>query len=381
MSLPKPDSKRLLDTFLELVALESPSKREDQVVLYVQSVARNLGLPCEVDQTDRAIGGRAGNLLVRLPATDPRLPSLFFCAHMDTVSGNEPRAEPVVEGGVIRTSNQAVLGADDKAGVAVMLEAARVFRASDLAHGELCLLFTVAEEVGLLGAQHVEWQLPQHGYVLDSSSPPGSCVVSSPSHVQYGISVRGKAAHAGVAPKRGVNAIVVASKAIANLRHGLLPDGSTHNVGRIQGGGALNVVPEHVLLEGEIRSQDESVLDEVLEEVETSFREAAQKAGATVNMTRRMGFRGYSLPEDSGVVRLALDAAQAVGLQPNAVSTRGGSDANVLTAKGYCCAVLGLGMQDEHGPDEYIRVDDLQKAAEHVLAIIVLSGQNPGYLS
>ena len=272
-----------------------------------------------------------------------------------------------------------MLGSDDKAGVAGIIEGLRVIREKNLPHGDLQVIFTVAEEGGLSGSKFIDKNLfkADFGYILDASGPPGNIIDAAPGQNNITAIIRGKTAHAGFAPEEGINAIVVASEAITQLKQGRIDAETTANVGIINGGQATNIVPDYVEVVSEARSRDATKLERQTRHMVETFRQVAAAHGAQIEVKVERMYDAYVLAADMPVIALAKQAVKKIGLVPELVATGGGSDANFFNAYGMPSAVLAVGMSKVHTTEEYIRVTDLVKTAELVVAIIqaAASGQ------
>ena len=350
------------ELFLELAAIPSPPGEEDAVAAVVARYFRDLGLA--VDEDD------FGNLYAQVEPTTEGTP-LFFCAHLDTVP---PSGElrPVVEDGIVRNAGGTILGADNKAAVAAMLEAARRIQEGHLPHSGVEFVFTVKEEVGLLGAaafdsSRLEAKL---GYVYDQAAPIGEVVIGAPWARSLEIRFHGRSAHAGIAPEEGRSAIAAAARAIADLRLGRIDEITTANVGMISGGSARNVVPEWCTVVAEARSHDEAKLVDLVQEILDACAFAASVSDCTLEVEAREQYRGYRFREGEPVIRLAQDALRAVGIEPTTALCGGGADANVFTGLGIPCAVLANGMAAIHSPDEHIAVADVETMVDISLALV-----------
>jgi tripeptide aminopeptidase len=358
----------VLELFLELAAIPSPSGEEAKVAERVSAYLRDLGLEVEGDE--------AGNLFARLePSERNGGAPLFLCAHMDTVPP-QGAIEPVVgDDGFVRNAAGTILGADNKASVAVMLEAARQLLSERRPHGGVELVFTVREETGLQGAQafdHTRLQA-RIGFVYDSSGPVGDVVRSSPWGRTIDVVFKGRAAHSGLAPEEGRSAIVAAARAIADLRLGRIDDETTANVGRIRGGTARNVIPDRCELDVEARSRNQRKLADLVQEMVEGFAFAASVSECEVETTIGETYPGYRFRPDEPVFRLAWEAIERTGLSPRAVDTGGGADANVFNARGLACVNLANGMMQVHTPDERIAVSDLERMLGVTLELVELA--------
>jgi tripeptide aminopeptidase len=356
--------------FLELARVPSPSGEErvvaDQVIEYLQALA----LAVDEDDAGGRIDSTIGNLLCRIEPNGEGAP-LFFCAHLDTVPPEGP-IEPVVEDGVVRNGGDTILGADNKAAVAAMLEATRRIVAENRPHGGIELLFTPKEEVGLRGAEAFDQERlnARLGYVYDHAGPIGEVILGAPYQVKLDASFRGKAAHSGMYPEEGRSAIAAAARAIADLRLGRLDEETTANVGEIHGGTARNIVPERCSFAAEARCHDERKLGELVQEMLETITFAAQVSDCDVETAVDPSARGYRLKRDDEAVRLAAAALERTGFQPTYGLSGGGADANVFNERGLQCLNLANGMRDIHTPAERIAVADLERMVDVTLALV-----------
>jgi len=334
---------------------------------------RDLGFEPSEDDAGERIAGDTGNILARLPATDPEAvgTSIFLCAHLDTVPPTA-EIEPVVEDGIVRNARPTILGADDKSAVASMLTAARRVLEEGRPHAGIELLFTPKEEVGLEGAKEVDLATLESpiGYVYDHAGPIGDVVLAAPSSISIDARFTGRAAHAGMHPEEGRSAIAAAAHAIADLRLGRLDEETTANVGVIAGGTARNIVPEHCTVVAEARSHDERKLADLVQEMTDSLTFAASVAECEVTIELDDKYRAYRFREDDLGVRLAFEALAACGFEPRGVHAGGGADGNVFTARGRPCVNLANGMTRIHSADEHIAVADLEAMVDVTLALV-----------
>ncbi len=365
------NKERILAEFCELVRLGCASKAEREVGDAVKAKLAAAGLAVSEDDVAGKIGGNCGNLLGFLPGTVAQAPRLMFSAHLDSVAPCDG-IEPVVKDGVITSSGDTVLGSDNKAGIVGVLEGLRVVREQNMAHGDIQVVFTVSEEVGLSGSKNMNPALlaADFGYVLDSGGAPGGIINAAPGQNNIKVIVRGKSAHAGVAPEEGINAIVVAGKAMAELKQGRIDAETTANVGVISGGKATNIVPDYVEIACEARSRNLAKLEAQTKHMVETFERVAAANGAKAEVTVTRMYEPYVLAEDSQIVSLARRAAASIGLESPIGPTGGGSDANYFNLYGVPAAVLAVGMNKVHTMEEYIKVEDLNKTAELVVALI-----------
>ncbi len=363
-------SERLIKGFWELVQVDSVSGKERQLADLLFLKLSAMGLKVREDRAGYEVGSNTGNIIGRLPGSG-KGPVLMLCAHMDTV---EPglNVEPVLADGVIRSSGDTILGADDKAGIATILEVLRVVSEQRIEHGGLEVVFTIWEEGGMFGAKNLEYNLLDacFGHVLDGNGPPGTIVTRAPSHEQIGITIRGKAAHAGINPEDGINAIKVASEAIAQMNLGRIDEETTTNIGIISGGMATNIIPDSVTIQGEARSLSTAKRRAQTARICQAIQKAAENYGAKADISTETIYNGFHLDKQSPPVKVALEAALGLGLKPRLEKTGGGSDANIFNSRGIPTAVLGIGMQKVHTTEEYIAVADLVKNARYLLEIV-----------
>jgi tripeptide aminopeptidase len=356
--------------FTELAAIASPPGEERPVADRVLKYLRDLNLEPSEDDAGPRIGSSMGNVLARIEPTADGTP-VFLCAHLDTVPPEGP-IEPVVTDGVIRNAAGTILGADNKAAVAVMLEGARRVLAEGRPHAGLELLFTPKEEVGLLGAGAFD-QSRLHarvGFVYDQAAPIGEIVLGAPHSHSMEVRYHGRAAHAGMYPEEGRSAIAAAAKAIADFRLGRLDEETSANVGVIEGGTAGNVIPEWCRFVAEARSHDERKLADVVREMMETVAFAATVAECDVETEVHKSYSGYRFRRDDHPVRLAACALESCRYQPRLELTGGGADANVFNERGLQCVNLANGMANIHTPEEEISVADLESMVEVTLALI-----------
>ena len=365
-----------LELFTELAALPSPPGEERAVADAVAAYLRDLALDVEEDGAGPEVGSTIGNLFCRVEphGSNGRGVPLFLCAHLDTVPPEGP-IEPVVEEDVVRNAGGTILGADNKAAVAVMLETVRRVVAEGRPHAGIELVFTPKEEVGLLGAGAFDHKRLRAsvGYVFDQAAPIGEIVLGAPTATALLARYHGRSAHAGMYPEEGRSAIAAAARAIADLRLGRIDEETTANVGRIDGGTARNIVPEWCTVTAEARSHDERKLADVVQEMLDAFAFAASVEECEVETQVETSYRGYRFRRDDQAVLLAAQALSRAGYQPSFALSGGGADANVFNQRGLPCVNLANGMAQIHTPDEHIAVGDLEGMVEVTLALVDLA--------
>ncbi len=357
------NESRLVQTFLDLVAIDSPSGQEETISKELARRFAELGAQVEQDEH--------WNLVARFPANGSDAEWLMLSAHMDTV-GKDVGIKPVIRDGVIYSDGTTILGGDDKSGVAAILEVMRSLKEDGLKHPPLEAVISVGEEVSLKGARLLDKSKlhARRGYVLDAGGPIGTIITNAPSQNTLEVWVRGKTAHAGSEPEKGINAIVVASAAIAAMPLGRIDFETTANVGIIQGGVATNIVPDQVYVKGEARSRDEGKLAAQTAAMVSAFEEAAERYGARVEVKIKRAYTSFKLADDHPVVVAAATAARRLGYEPIIRGTGGGSDANIYSEHGIACAILSTGMADVHTPQEHIAIADMVGAARLLQEIV-----------
>jgi tripeptide aminopeptidase len=364
------ERRRLHDTFTTLCRIPSPTGDERECADWITAQLESFGLTVEEDNAGPEVGANAGNLLVRIPGRGSR--SLLFCAHMDTVPLTAP-VEPVQVDSGWENANEGILGADNKAAVAALVELARLLTTQDQPPPVgVELLFTVSEETGLNGAKEfdVETLRSQFGYVFDHASPWGEVIVASPTYMRINAEIRGKAAHAGMHPEEGVNAIVAAAAAVVAMPQGRLDATTTANVGTIFGGTATNVVPDRCLLEAEVRGIEQERVDVVVTEAIDALQDAADSAGCDIDIGLQRMFTGYVLDGSEACVQLAQQALRKLGYEPRLVATGGGADANAFRVNGFECTNIANGTERPHERSERVSNAALESGLQILVTLL-----------
>ncbi len=370
---------RLAETFRALVEIDSESKGEGHLCAEIAGILETLGAETVVDDAGEKIGADTGNLIARFRG-DINVPAMLLNAHMDTVKpGTGVRA--VLKDGVFTSRGETILGADDKSAIAVMIEVMRVIKENNLPHAPIELVFTVCEEIGLLGAKQLDLSLLQSrfGYALDATDTQG-IITHAPAANRIEARVHGRDAHSGASPEKGISAIHAASMAISKLTLGRIDRDTTCNIGMIEGGKATNIVPSLVTVRGEVRSHDEEKLNRYTDDMINTFTHTMDNYRATLGEERlpkvdfdiKRDFAATRIPNDHPVVVLAQKAAANLGMEMKIKKTGGGADANVFFAHGLVTGVLGTGMRDVHTVRESVRVTDMVRLGDLVLEMINL---------
>ncbi|MBI2297745.1 MAG: M20/M25/M40 family metallo-hydrolase [Armatimonadetes bacterium] len=369
------DAAGLEATLLHLLRTPSYAGEETEVAGYVAGRLAELGCRVERDDAGSTFGGACGNVIARLPGTTDAEP-IFFNAHLDTV-GRTEGLEPVNRDGVLYTSGATVLGGDDEAGVTAILEGLAAAVRAGGARPPLEIVFTVGEETGLHGARALDLGRLESriGFVFDGGQPIGRMTLSAPTQASFVFELHGRAAHAGVEPEKGVNAIACAAAAISRVRQGRIDAETTANVGVIQGGTATNIVCEHCLVKAEARSRDPEKLEAQWRHMVETFEAAAAEHGCRLTVQAHEVYRGFRIDRDEPVARLAAAGVRATGYEPSAEDGGGGSDANIFNAGGLRCVILACGHEAVHTPQEHLAIADVVAAAEVVTGIIACAAE------
>jgi tripeptide aminopeptidase len=372
------NEERLVKLFKDLCLINAPALQENECIQWTKRYLQDMGLEVHEDEAGKEIGGNGNNLIAWLKGNKPGAPRVFLSAHFDTV---EPTAGLVIEerDGVFYSSSDTILGADDKGGMAPAIEAVHSLIESGEPHGEVCLLLSVAEEIGLKGAAAVKLKdlNLDFGYVLDTGPPVGTYVTKTANHDRLDVTIYGKPAHSGKDPEKGINAIQVLAAAVHGMKLGRIGPETTSNIGIVQGGTAVNVVCPEVRVRGEARSTSLEELDKQIGHMISRFNEAAEQFGAEVKIDHERHYYSYHIPDDAPVVKVGQQASLDLNLEPTLRTTLGGSDANVYNAKGVPCIVMATGMDKIHTHDEYISRSDLILTAQLAYRCLIRAAELP----
>lgn len=365
------DEQKLLNLFLELVRIDAVSLRERPVADFIARRLTRLGFKVAEDDAARQLNGNAGNLVVRVPGEDPAEEPLLLLAHMDTVHSTAA-LRPILDGGVLRSDGSTILGVDNRAGVALILHILEELVERRYRHRSLEVVFTVAEELGMLGAMALDFsQLKaRQGYVFDCTAAPGGYVASTPTAYDFKIRFNGRPAHSAVAPEKGINALSMAAHVMSGFPVGRVNEYSVANFGTIHGGTADNVVPDRIDLTGEIRSFRDEEIGVLEEKLRQLCQEAGGRWGGECEPSFLLSFQGFQFTQESPVVQRLHRAYQHAGVTPEPMVYYGGSDANVFNQHGVQIINTGIGANAPHSNEEHIRLADLVKGHEIVMHLI-----------
>jgi len=375
------NKERLLNRFLEMIKISSESLKEKDFAEYCKDFLVNT-LGCEVfeDNAKEKINGNQSNIIAKYYGTE-RKKKLLFAVHMDTVKPGE-NIKPIVENGIVRTDGTTVLGADDKSGIAALFEALQYIKENDMDIPDVDIVLTVAEEIGLLGAKNLDYDLlrTKEGYALDSENIEG-IFVRAPSQNFITIEFEGLESHAGVAPEKGISAIKTAAEAIMNMPLGRIDSQTTANMGIINGGNATNIITKKVILKGEVRSHDEDKLLFYTDKIKEACYNACSNnriqlpngniKTALCKINVEKAYNAMHVKPGENVLNRAIDVYTQMSLPYKILTGGGGSDANIFNEHNIRTIILGTGMQEVHTVNEYIKIDDLEKITQIIIGILV----------
>jgi tripeptide aminopeptidase len=374
--------ERLKNLLIELIKIDSLSRKEYDVAMRLKREMEDLGAQVSIDDAGERVGGNVGNLIAHFTGTAPKAMPILLSAHMDTVVPGEGIV-PILDGDILRTDGRTVLGGDDKSGVAIICEVLRVVKENRFPCSDVDVVFTICEEAGLIGAKclDVNRLRARTGLVLDSDSV-GFLFTKAPAANRMEFRVHGLEAHAGVCPEKGVNAIKVAADGVARMSLGRIDHETTANIGVIEGGMAVNIVPNSVILKGEARSHSEEKLERQTEHMLRCLQDAAARHTlevggaqftATVDAKIERDYDRMDVSDGAPIVQLVRAAANNLRVDIKTLATGGGCDANVLNQKGLEVANLSTGMREIHTVKEWLDLKDLNLSAQMVLEVVRLN--------
>ncbi|MDF2535383.1 MAG: Peptidase [Bacillales bacterium] len=365
------NEKRIVDQFLHLVQIDSESRNETEIAKYLKDVYIGLGLTVFEDDSKEVTNFGAGNLICTLKANKNGVDPIYFTCHMDTVVPGK-NVKPSIKDGVIVTDGTTILGADDKTGIAAMIEAITVLNENNIEHGDVQFVITVGEESGLVGSKAMDPKLlkAKYGFALDSDGPVGDIIVAAPTQARIEATVFGKTAHAGVAPEKGISAITVAAKAISRMPLGRIDEETTANIGRFEGGSQTNIVCDKVTILAEARSLIHDKMEQQVLKMKEAFESATNEFGGSVDFKHKVMYPGFKFSDGDHVVEIAKKAISKINRPHRLLKSGGGSDANVFVGHGIPTVNLAVGYEEIHTTNEKMPISELVKTAELVTEII-----------
>ena len=364
------NEQRLIDRFMRYVQIDSPTKEEREFALILMKELEELGLEVTMDDAGEKTGSNSGNLIARLKGNSGKEP-ILFSSHMDTVSPGRG-IKPRIIDGTIYSDGTTILGGDDKAGIASIMEALEIIREEGLSHGDIELAFTIFEEGGLFGSKNLDYERfnARIGFVLDSGGDPGDIIVQGPAQNKIDVKFIGLEAHAGVAPEAGISAVQMAAEAISNMKLLRIDQETTANIGSITGVGPTNIVTKEVVFHAEARSLDDEKLRIQSEHMVKCCQDAAEKFGGKVETMVENAYGAFNVPVDHAVVKVVEKACGKLGITTRTTTSGGGSDTNIFNANGITAVNLGIGERKPHTLDEHLHVRDLLRTAEIVVELM-----------
>ncbi|MDD4003651.1 MAG: M20/M25/M40 family metallo-hydrolase [Elusimicrobiaceae bacterium] len=375
----KINEKRMLDTFVELVKIDSESLAEKNIALRLEKELKKLGAKTVFDNAHKKTGGNCGNLIARFPGTVKK-PAFLLSSHMDTVKPGKG-VKPKIGRTTVTSDGTTILGADCKSGITAILEVLRVLKENRLPHPPLEIAFTVSEEIGLLGSKNLDYSLltAKEGLVLDSETPE-TITVKAPSTCMVKAAIRGLAAHAGMLPEEGISAIKVAAEAIHAMKLGRIDFETTANIGVISGGNARNIVPGEVHLLGEARSHNIKKLDRQTKHMRACLEKAVKRARlkvrgklhqAQLDLQITREYPNLDVPATDACVKTIIAAGAKAGVKIKPVASGGGADSNVYFGHGIKALDIGCGMGKAHSLEEYLDIRAMTDCAKVALQVVV----------
>lgn len=360
------NQQRLIDLFLEVAQISALSGNEKPVADYIKSFLTKLNYTVSEDNSTEYTKSNTGNLICRIGDGG----NFILLSHMDTARSTE-NLKPIILNDRIVSSGDTVLGVDNRAGVAVLLYILETIAKEKVSVKDFTVAFTTCEETTLFGSKNlgVNGQI-KNGFIFDSGYRPGNFIYSACGAIGLKIKIFGKASHSGIAPEKGINSMLAASKAISQLPLGRIDEETTMNIGLFKSGSAVNVIPEFTELEGEVRSFNIKKAEDNFNLLVSIFKSEAEKIGAKIEIDYYWDFVPYTIPESSFVFKETVRAIKNVGLEPTPKISLGGSDANSLNGRGIESVNLGIGAQNPHSNDEFIFIEDLIKSAEIALELV-----------
>ncbi len=362
------NQERLVEHFIELMKIDSESGNEKAVAEVLAEQLGQMGFEVtKLPVPDTISNGF--NIYAKLQGELEG--SIVFSSHMDTVTPGIG-IEPIIEDGIIRSKGNTILGGDDKSGIAAVMEAVRTIKANGEAHKTIEVAFTVYEELGLEGAKHFDMSKIEsnQAIVLDSGGNIGTIITTAPGQQSLKVTIKGKPAHAGLAPETGINALTVAADAISNMTLSRIDHETTANIGVVRGGQATNIVMPELYIEAEARSLDDEKLAKQVVHMVSTFEAAAEKHGAEIEIESTRSYNAYRIADDNPNVVAIKAAFEAIGIEPMTKPTGGGSDANVFNEKGLTTVNLSTGMSKVHTTDEFIAIADMVSVTEFIRAYL-----------
>jgi tripeptide aminopeptidase len=359
-------NRRLIEIFLDLAAIEGLSGNEKEVAAYVKNFLEKLSLKPNEDNSSAFTKSNTGNIQCNINGGG----KFLISCHMDTARSTQ-NLKPIIHQDRITSSGDTVLGVDNRVGVALLLCLAEKIVLEKIPVQGFTLAFATCEETTLDGSKYMEFKnLIEHAFVFDSQNSPGKFINSSYGAAGFKIEIIGKASHSGISPEKGINAFDIMIRALNGEVFGRIKPEVTFNIGKIHGGSGTNVIPDLIILDGEVRSTDLSNVECKIAELKRKFEKAATEVGGKINFEWNWDFTPFTISENSLTYKMISEAISRTGLKPEAVLSAGGSDANSYNRRGVEAVNIGIGAQNPHSNDEFILFEDFQNAFNIALELV-----------
>lgn len=372
------NKKRLVETFMDMVKIYSPSKEEKELTDYLIKILKDLGGEIHLDLGYKKYGGKAPSILCKFKGDMPG-PGLTLAAHTDVVGPNK-NVRPILDGNLIKTDGTTTLGGDDKAGIASILETIRFIKEEKKSHSDIFILLTPCEEIGMLGSKNFDWKkISKDMYpskniiVVDNAGKAGLIAYAAPSNYSFQIEFIGKTAHAGIEPEKGVNSIFLASQAISKMKIGRIDENTSTNIYSINSNFPSNVVPDRTLIKGEIRSHQEKTIIKLLEDYQEICKLITLIEG-DFKFSSKLEYPPLKTKDNLNFARELKVIYESLNIGSQLVCIGGGSDANILAEEGFNSVIVGVGMENVHTVNEYLDLDELEKTTRVLIKYITKEG-------
>ncbi|MGL5125836.1 MAG: M20/M25/M40 family metallo-hydrolase [Fusobacteriaceae bacterium] len=369
------DKKRMINNFIEMVKIYSPSKKEGNYVEYLSKIFQNLGMEVYLDKSFTKYGGDGATLIAKLSGSIIG-DGITLAAHTDVV-GPCKNVNPIFENGIIKTDGTTTLGGDDKAGIASIIETINVIKENNLKHEDIYVILTPSEEIGMLGAKNIDWELipenmvpSKNMIVIDNSGPAGFIAHTAPGRYDFKITFLGKKAHAGIEPEKGINAIQLAAKAIGKIKIGRIDETSTSNLGTIESNFPSNIVADLCIVTGEVRGHSEDKIFNILNEYELQCQNAVKEFGGNYSFEKTCAFPPLKPIDQLVFAKNFSKVYESLGIDSKLQVIGGGSDSNIFAEKDYNSIIIGVGMANVHTVEETLDTNELIKTTEALIKYI-----------
>lgn len=369
------NKERLVEGFIEMLKIHSPSKKEGEFAKYMVGLLKDLGASIYLDEGYLKYGGDSPSIIAKISG-DIEGEGVTLAAHMDVIEPNL-NVEPIVEGNIIRTNGTTTLGGDDKGGIASIIEVLRTIKEEKISHKDIYVVLTPCEEIGMLGAKHIDWnKVPKdimpakNMIVVDNAGAAGLIAHSAPSKYDFEIVFKGRNAHAGIEPEKGINAISMAAHTLVNMNTGRIDELTTSNVSKIDSEFPSNVVPDICTIKGEVRGHSEEKILEIIESYRAVCNETVNKFGGSYEMDYRCDYPVLKPKDDLGFAKEFAKVYEEIGVPAELKVIGGGSDSNIFAEEGFNSIIIGVGMNKVHTVEEYLEISELFKTTEAIVRYI-----------